>query len=43
MKPLVSAAPPMAEAKAAMKAVAPRATTGKVVLTTARGGGALTR
>ncbi|WP_438034014.1 NADPH:quinone oxidoreductase family protein [Sorangium sp. So ce204] len=40
IKPLVSAAPPMADAKAAMKAVASRATTGKVVLTTARGGGA---
>jgi YD repeat-containing protein len=40
IKPLVSAAPPMAEAKAAMKAVASRATTGKMVLTTARGGGA---
>lgn len=43
IKPLVSAALPMAEAKAAMTAVASRATTGKVVLTTARGGGARTR
>ncbi|WP_437812421.1 NADPH:quinone oxidoreductase family protein [Sorangium sp. So ce1078] len=36
IKPLISAALPMADAKAAMTAVASRATTGKVVLTTQR-------
>ncbi|WP_438017041.1 NADPH:quinone oxidoreductase family protein [Sorangium sp. So ce315] len=36
IKPLISAALPMADARAAMTAVASRATTGKVVLTTQR-------
>ncbi|XYH97552.1 NADPH:quinone oxidoreductase family protein [Sorangium sp. So ce1128] len=36
IKPLISAALPMADARAAMTAVASRATTGKVVLTTGR-------